>query len=1167
MKDSRVVWTVLPNFGDENAIHLTLYASLIIQPADGQEESTLADVPPFDDWPTAIESVTRGNLQFIGDSGHRHLVSIADAETSFSAVDASRIWRALLPVDTTVQRYVNRAKQYGVRSYGAHLIENSLRKMYTKAARLAPHDYPDREAWKQILLALTPDDIREIDSLRDYFGDLNPRADRIPDRTRLPDFNAIVTGLSAYPVLQRRLGLAIDVRISQYNEIPDRGSVRLLRAPPRGVPFKVLSPSTEYIMKGGRPQQFQAYDSGGNRTLNGLLPIADSRYAISTINVESNANFFHNVQIPAEDDGDSIHYRLPSFTTAGITLLDAVAADRLSKRLDRTQELEQAAAVAPGGTGDDGPAPFRLDLGDISQGVRVDVFDTKSSRWMSLCRRVGEYGLGQSSTPIHVGPVEDEGMVTRGAAEPLDDERPGKEFFVTPSVFEWEGWSLCVDMPEAPTDRTSGTCKIAVGFTVPPGSLPRLRFGNTYRVRMRTVDLAGNSIAPDLADQYSDESNTLETTYRRIDPISSPQLVSSEPLQTDRGDSADVFVLRSNYNVPADEYMRTQGYPAPLRHLAPPEVEQKFAEKHGVFDHDSGVDPDAYSTIASLENEFADSIGPLPVKVPYLSDPLATRFQLRLGEHRLVASYATAPTGWPKVLTRLLRLREGTFGFNPSAEEYVVTLEKATSTIMRVSSALPEDLFPPNFLQQAEWAGSNMSRNGILEGDYWLITPYREIQLIHAVQQPLLEPTLELSEARDGLGEPFSAAGDTSLHLVGTLGYDGLSTGSADVLGTRQEWRDDPRVGPPAVITTTNHLFTDTVLVDGQYVVFGAMARKLTHCFDDTKTHLVRYSAVATTRFKEYFPQTEQLDFTRTSRDSDINAHSTVRRLSTARPPKPEIAYVVPILRQVIVSRSDYIESQRQSLSLRIYLSRPWFASGDDERIGLVVRDGADNGSENTCAWGIDPVRQTDGLLQPLDRQNFAEPFGVARCPFPGSDGPADILLYEVQYDEARQLWYADVRFADVRAYMPFVRLAILRYQPWSLGSLYQESLHASELAPVEYIQLLNDRSAVIRVVSVDGPITTYSINVQGVELHRCATYYQIRPSGSGELAWVDASTVVELNSSDNAMTGTIKLHLQPQTEYRIVLFETESRVSDLKALNSRQTYMECFELGELSRR
>ena len=106
------------------------------------------------------------------------------------------------------------------------------------------------------------------------------------------------------------------------------------------------------------------------------------------------------------------------------------------------------------------------------------------------------------SSPIDIPP--DEGFLkgTSSTSVPGGDD----DLYLHEAVFGWDGWSLVAKRPgqtiignnvgtpdvENPTD-----IPLITQFTPAPGTLPRLRFGRTYRFRARAVDLAGNSISRD----------------------------------------------------------------------------------------------------------------------------------------------------------------------------------------------------------------------------------------------------------------------------------------------------------------------------------------------------------------------------------------------------------------------------------------------------------------------------------------------------------------------------------------------------------------------------------------------------------------------------------------------------------------------------------------------
>src|SRR5690606_9879361 len=89
-------------------------------------------------------------------------------------------------------------------------------------------------------------------------------------------------------------------------------------------------------------------------------------------------------------------------------------------------------------------------------------------------------------------------------------------------------------------------------YAVTPKTLPRLRFGRTYRVRARAVDLAGNSLALDEVTTAQSRA-TGRTIYRRFEPVSPPTLVHRRPVT--EGEWIEHLVIRSDFDASTAEYV------------------------------------------------------------------------------------------------------------------------------------------------------------------------------------------------------------------------------------------------------------------------------------------------------------------------------------------------------------------------------------------------------------------------------------------------------------------------------------------------------------------------------------------------------------------------------------------------------------------------------------
>ena len=151
---------------------------------------------------------------------------------------------------------------------------------------------------------------------------------------------------------------------------------------------------------------------------------------------------------------------------------------------------------------------------------------------------------------------------------------------------------------------------------------------------------------------------------------------------------------------------------------------------------------------------------------------------------------------------------------------------------------------------------------------------------------------------------------------------------------------------------------------------------------------------------------------------------------------------------------------RRSGGGVRVFLDRPWFTSGPDEKLGVVLAPAAtpEDASRHT-RLGVDPT--TNSLYAPA-MAHLAPAMFSAGSAYPGvllEDGVSqvDVVGYDPILDVARNQWYADVT-VDMAAlpedsYAPFIRLAVCRFQPASVPKT-----HASKVILAEFVQLAPDR-------------------------------------------------------------------------------------------------------------
>src|SRR5690606_37483117 len=188
---------------------------------------------------------------------------------------------------------------------------------------------------------------------------------------------------------------------------------------------------------------------------------------------------------------------------------------------------------------------------------------------------------------------------------------------------------------------------------------------------------------------------------------------------------------------------------------------------------------------------------------------------------------------------------------------------------------------------------------------------------------------------------------------------------------------------------------------------------------------------------------------------------------STAVPDVPRIVYVVPTFRwqQNIDPNAAQQTSTRHGNGLRIYLERPWFSSGDGELLGVVLLSEGGRFTDIPEAmlpyvtqWGLDPLFDADLPKSLAKSSDFTLRVRSETVKLQETGVPVQVVGHRVQWDAERQLWYADIELDAGTAYMPFVRLAVVRYQPHSI----KDTLKISRVAMADFAQVLPRRRAVL---------------------------------------------------------------------------------------------------------
>jgi hypothetical protein len=178
------------------------------------------------------------------------------------------------------------------------------------------------------------------------------------------------------------------------------------------------------------------------------------------------------------------------------------------------------------------------------------------------------------------------------------------------------------------------------------------------------------------------------------------------------------------------------------------------------------------------------------------------------------------------------------------------------------------------------------------------------------------------------------------------------------------------------------------------------------------------------------------------------------------------VVYIVPTFKWTDATTTQSLDITRQGNGLRVWLERPWFSSGNGELLGVVIfRDDAHFTDipkhlvPLVTQWGRDPLWDT---VLPKKKTRVADfPARVAdeivslREFEDHNPTNVRVIGHRVHWDEVRSLWYCDIELDPGQSYMPFVRLALVRYQP---NALSQAKI--SKVVQADFSQVLPRRRA-----------------------------------------------------------------------------------------------------------
>jgi len=585
------------------------------------------------------------------------------------------------------------------------------------------------------------------------------------------------------------------------------------------------------------------------------------------------------------------------------------------------------------------------------------------------------------------------------------------------------------------------------------------------------------------------DTKIVDTATGNAAPIPDPTKVYAYPPTPASGDPPD-----GQYIIHAEDDLMLPYLPDPIA---------RGAALHRLPDLSAAGTPELVKVIEP-------ALGLSVLKVPFaLNWPDARPFRLRLAE-RPQSVRGKPCSEWNEIFAN----SEDPPDWDPEARVLTVYLAKGEVARLRYSSLVGQNQqggSELNLMAVWHWLRESARADELAKiaeaGAHWMLTPYRDLVLVHAVQQPLCQPTVDtLTAVKDNIGQ-------TNAVLVGQLQLDVKSTGKLDVQAGWTEWVDNPADPAPVQVPHKAHAFELQVEESDKDAWPLSKADGHKHEFGDTRHRAVGYHLVGTTRFREYFPveiTREEANITR------IGPKHQVLMPSSARPAAPSPLYILPTFSWKERRGPEGAElwttlvRTRIGGGLRIYLERPWYSSGDGELLGAVLWTGAADTWEEyqqyVSIMGLDPVHrsnQPDAVLTPAHFGNVAaSATGLSIIEVPGTQ--FGVAGFTPEYNADRKLWYCDIQFDRDKftSYFPFVRLALARYQPESIANAL-----LSPVTQTDFAQAAPDRRLAIDFKSdtrFDLRVTGYAHGGRGV--NRMDVTIETRdPTTPGDLGWVRA--------------------------------------------------------------
>ncbi len=548
-------------------------------------------------------------------------------------------------------------------------------------------------------------------------------------------------------------------------------------------------------------------------------------------------------------------------------------------------------------------------------------------------------------------------------------------------------------------------------------------------------------------------------------------------------------------------------------------------------------------------------------------------------------------------------------------------------------------------LLESAGLGKPKLKDLIMAGGHYMFTPFRELVIVHAVRQPLTAPqvhqlassrgqhaTYTLLTGKLGANPPSTQRVDmlsvytdpfddgtskqgsvpmTSKARVAEFPLDSHHSDVIDFTKLRQDFGDTKHhevfyhllattrfaeyftqtatvklAGTTPVVVSHKGFAAGTVVVTGtgRHASTTYMAGKDFH-ENDAHGMITRIAKGSIANGAEVEVQFVAPPITRSSLESvarpPTSAGFRLSIPSSARPPAPDVRYLIPAFGWARKDLTKSKVSARHGNLLRAYLGRPWFDTGSGELLGVVI--GAPPGGRHLPAnltpfatgYGSDPIFAEAPVHTTPKASDFKLAVhhgrGLMLAEHAGGLPWFDVVGHEVSFDPDRKLWFSDIEVDLGGSYFPFVKLALVRYQPSSLPGV-----EISRVVQADFIQVAPDRTLTltfpadnkVRVV-VTGPGYLATSNTGTDDTMRAYVQEQLVKTSDENLRWQNVSpngTALKLtvkSASFFSWEGTLTLPTpRSARKYRIYVAESEQhKVVHAGDDRARVTYLDAIEI------